>query len=63
MPRRKKYPVGAAYRTCSTCGWTSARLTDPEWLAKKPIHELSERHKRGAPPAPIPSKTIWLKKP
>jgi hypothetical protein len=62
MPRRKNHPVGAIPRTCG-CGWTSVPLTDREWLAKRPIHEMSERHKRETQPpmAPILSKSISLK--
>jgi hypothetical protein len=63
MPRRKNHPAGAIPRTCDGCGWTSVPLTSPEWMAKKPIHEMSKRHKRGTQPpmAPTPSKPLSLK--
>jgi hypothetical protein len=45
MARRKKDPSGAVRRVCQVCGKILGKLTEREWRARKPIHELSERHK------------------
>ena len=47
MPTRVP-PLGAIKRTCTICGHVTRELTDNEWRAKQPIHEMSRRHQREA---------------
>jgi hypothetical protein len=44
MAHRKTRPDGAVQRRCEICGFVTVKLTDREWKAKLPIHELSLRH-------------------
>jgi hypothetical protein len=44
MAHRKIHPDGAVSRRCDVCGFVTVKLTDREWKAKQPIHEISLRH-------------------
>jgi hypothetical protein len=44
MAHRKTHPDGAVSRRCQVCGFVTVKLTDREWKAKQPIHEMSTRH-------------------
>ena len=44
MAHRKAHPLGAVSRHCAACGFVTVKLTDREWGAKRPIHELAIRH-------------------
>jgi len=48
MARRKTHPLGAVSRLCQVCGVVTVKLTDREWKAKQPIHELSLRRGRSS---------------
>jgi hypothetical protein len=53
MAHRKTHPHGAVSRRCEACGFVAVKLTDREWKARQPIHEMSNRHQNALKRGPF----------